>query len=1362
MAIPFLNTAYFSTNVGIGTETPSEKLTIKAGSSTDVILGGEYSSTTNKFIEIGVLSHDAYINLSNSASTLTVKLNSDGVSYLNGGNVGIGTTAPGAKLEIVGNNGDQLYLDNDGDQYTQMSFYNNNAIKSNIYYDNTNAEFWLGTTGTAATVIQSNGADRIHINSAGNVGIGTSTPTTKLDVNGVITATGGNSTQWNATTAGGPYLPLSAGASFPLTGALTGTSAIFDTGTTKFVIKGTDSGEGQLILRGTADSNNYWEIGRESAARGEFMIREWLSGAWVTIPKFLIARTTGNTAIGYSATNSIATGNKLAVNGSGYFAGTLAVSGSGDSYFTGDLGIGTTSPNVRLQLSNATALTPVYQQFTNGTTGVASGDGTIIGIDADGDFVINNQEVRRLKFYTSDTLRLTIQNDGTAIFDNSVGIGNTNPGSYKLKVTGTTNFTGALLAGDKITTQGDSSKLWYTLDTSGHWIDGSIGEEYHYFKNTSSVWTNAAHTVSSITGLSLGITTTALVSSTSTPKGFLTLKGLGQTGTGGYNNIWLVAGDSLTSVSQINSRLQVGFNQFVPDLTNTDKLYVGGSGKFTGQVTIPVTPTATTHAASKAYVDAAVAGVPTGDITGVTAGTYLTGGGTSGTVTLNVDASDFFREVDSSQGSVATGWITVASTLSSRKSGEVIVTDGDSSDHAYIRIVWMRSYADSNFSVLNCGGHANRISGVRVLSQDSDVTYGTKYLQIYVSATSTYYVSVLKEGSTPAFDNITAVTPILQNSIVGYSLHGSQLEDLDSSSMGTEEGMTIGTDLWVNGGDIVLGGTGRIQGIDTVSATTDAANKAYVDAHGGGVGPFLPIANPAFTGVLTGPTITTTGTVNCNELSIDGGDGIWMEGDAVMTYDNTTLQIGDWDYTDFNTRILSNNGGTQINLTSSGISFNQNLTGTGATFTDDVKLLIDKKLILDDTSDEFAWLVCDDANTYGFGGTPNVYASVGSHYFVNGDGIDLEAVYAGSFTATGIGTFGNEIKVSKSGSGAKLTIERTTTAPSTFTMENTSDALVRDYVGGTNGHIWKTEGVQGMKLFESGNLDVTGNIEGEQIAVNAYVKLNATTGAPSTTTEALYASSGNAILQGGSSIFLQADKDASGAGSINLTTKNSTRLHVDNDGNVGIGTTSPSSKLSVHGNVNIASDLNATNDYAALTLHERTVSGAEWYGSEIRSINTNGTPNYLNPRLAFLTQDTSTYLKADRTEKMSILGNGNVGIGITNPSSKLDVIGEVNIAGGDGLFLDEDAVMVYSGTQLTIGDWDGGGFDTRIIGGSGSTVMDLTSTGVGIGTNSPDAALEVLSSTSYETIKMTTNGATATQRVGLVSQHYTSSEQDIT
>ena len=74
--------------------------------------------------------------------------------------------------------------------------------------------------------------------------------------------------------------------------------------------------------------------------------------------------------------------------------------------------------------------------------------------------------------------------------------------------------------------------------------------------------------------------------------------------------------------------------------------------------------------------------------------------------------------------------------------------------------------------------------------------------------------------------------------------------------------VTMAGDLTVSGGDITLGGTGRIQGVDTVSASTDAANKAYVDAHPGSGGTVTSVATGSG---LTGGTITTTGT-----LSVDG------------------------------------------------------------------------------------------------------------------------------------------------------------------------------------------------------------------------------------------------------------------------------------------------------------------------------------------------------------------------------------------------------------------------------------------------------------------------------------------------------------
>lgn len=189
----------------------------------------------------------------------------------------------------------------------------------------------------------------------------------------------------------------------------------------------------------------------------------------------------------------------------------------------------------------------------------------------------------------------------------------------------------------------------------------------------------------------------------------------------------------------------------------------------------------------------------------------------------NHHANRFFRRIGKATATVGPGWMTVAENVSGRKAGEIIVTDADSGDHAYIRIEWMRSYADSNFTVLNCGGHSNRITGARVLYNTSDNTYGGKKLQVYVTTSSNYEVNIYEQGDIDDYEGHSVVTPVIQNTISGYAVHGQQLENLDTFGFAAEEGI-------LSGGDLKVLGTGNGIHVDSTghaSLRLDRASTSY-------------------------------------------------------------------------------------------------------------------------------------------------------------------------------------------------------------------------------------------------------------------------------------------------------------------------------------------------------------------------------------------------------------------------------------------------------------------------------------------------------------------------------------------------------
>ena len=89
------------------------------------------------------------------------------------GNVGIGTTSPAEKLEVVGD------------------IKVNDSVNPNIRFARGASYWWdIGHTSSDFQFKSATGGTIMHLNYDGNVGIGTTSPSQKLDVSGNINATG--------------------------------------------------------------------------------------------------------------------------------------------------------------------------------------------------------------------------------------------------------------------------------------------------------------------------------------------------------------------------------------------------------------------------------------------------------------------------------------------------------------------------------------------------------------------------------------------------------------------------------------------------------------------------------------------------------------------------------------------------------------------------------------------------------------------------------------------------------------------------------------------------------------------------------------------------------------------------------------------------------------------------------------------------------------------------------------------------------------------------------------------------------------------------------------------------------------------
>ncbi|MFA6074015.1 MAG: hypothetical protein WC758_07910 [Candidatus Woesearchaeota archaeon] len=160
-------------NVGIGTTTPGGKLDIKTETDTNGLLIRETTDTS--------LTHNFYIDASDNGQaimyangqTAKIGLNTAGNSYFNGGNVGIGVAAPGYLLSVEGATNPTIQV---------ADTTSGTGVSNGVILQAADAKAYLWNFENDWLQLGTNNAAAMTILSGGNVGIGTTSPSSLLQL----------------------------------------------------------------------------------------------------------------------------------------------------------------------------------------------------------------------------------------------------------------------------------------------------------------------------------------------------------------------------------------------------------------------------------------------------------------------------------------------------------------------------------------------------------------------------------------------------------------------------------------------------------------------------------------------------------------------------------------------------------------------------------------------------------------------------------------------------------------------------------------------------------------------------------------------------------------------------------------------------------------------------------------------------------------------------------------------------------------------------------------------------------------------------------------------------------------------------